>query len=227
MGERLCRGAAGARPAHRSPATIVTDAGDRLAGRMSFIAPRAEFTPRNVQTVAERAKLVYRVKVTVDNREGVLKPGMPVEVEFGPSSKEAAVMTASADVRIGPDRSRADSWRVAARRRAVANFGDGGAGRVTLSVARVRCSGSSGLTAPARRRLLRLICGLLAPDTGTVRLFGADPFRVHRVATASDRIRLAAVQSVRGSVDRREHRVLRAPARRARFRRSRGSGCSG
>jgi HlyD family secretion protein len=63
-------------------ATVVTDAGDRLPGRVTFISPRAEFTPRNVQTTAERAKLVYRVKVTVDNSGGVLKPGMPVEIEF-------------------------------------------------------------------------------------------------------------------------------------------------
>jgi HlyD family secretion protein len=65
------------------PATVLTDAGNRLEGRVTFIAPRAEFTPRNVQTAEERAKLVYRVKVTVDNREGILKPGMPVEAEFG------------------------------------------------------------------------------------------------------------------------------------------------
>jgi HlyD family secretion protein len=63
-------------------ATVLTDAGDRLEGRIAFISPRAEFTPRNVQTADERARLVYRVKVMVDNREGVLKPGMPVEAEF-------------------------------------------------------------------------------------------------------------------------------------------------
>lgn len=63
--------------------TVVTDAGDRLPGRVSFIASRAEFTPRNVQTADERAKLVYRVKVAVDNRQGILKPGMPVEVDLG------------------------------------------------------------------------------------------------------------------------------------------------
>jgi HlyD family secretion protein len=63
-------------------AVIVTDAGDRLDGRIAFIAPRAEFTPRNVQTASERAKLVYRVKISTDNRQGVLKPGMPVEVEL-------------------------------------------------------------------------------------------------------------------------------------------------
>ena len=69
-------------------ATVVTDAGDRLDGRVSFIASRAEFTPRNVQTANERAKLVYRIKVSVDNRKGILKPGMPVEVDLAlPSGK--------------------------------------------------------------------------------------------------------------------------------------------
>ena len=63
-------------------ATLVTDAGQRLAGTITFISPQAEFTPRNVQTADERAKLVYRIKVTVDNREGMLKPGMPVEAEL-------------------------------------------------------------------------------------------------------------------------------------------------
>lgn len=62
--------------------TVITDAGSRLTGSVAFIAPRAEFTPRNVQTAEERSRLVYRVKVTVDNREGILKPGMPVEVEW-------------------------------------------------------------------------------------------------------------------------------------------------
>jgi HlyD family secretion protein len=65
-----------------APADVVTDAGDRVTGRVTFISPRAEFTPRNVQTTNERAKLVYRVKIAVDNGQGVLKPGMPVEVEF-------------------------------------------------------------------------------------------------------------------------------------------------
>jgi HlyD family secretion protein len=62
--------------------TLVTDAGQRLDGSITFISPKAEFTPRNVQTAAERSKLVYRIKVTVDNREGVLKSGMPVEAEL-------------------------------------------------------------------------------------------------------------------------------------------------
>lgn len=65
------------------PATLVTDAGGpSISGRVTFISPKAEFTPRNVQTAEERSKLVYRLKVSVDNRQGVLKQGMPVEAEI-------------------------------------------------------------------------------------------------------------------------------------------------
>jgi HlyD family secretion protein len=64
-------------------ATIFTDAGGPgIEGTITFISPKAEFTPRNVQTAEERSKLVFRVKVTVDNRKGVLKQGMPVEAEI-------------------------------------------------------------------------------------------------------------------------------------------------
>lgn len=61
---------------------IETDGGETLQGSVAFVAPRAEFTPRNVQTADERSRLVYRVRVNVDNREGLLKPGMPVEVTW-------------------------------------------------------------------------------------------------------------------------------------------------
>ena len=64
-------------------ATLFTDAGgEGLPGKVTFISPKAEFTPRNVQTAEERSRLVYRIKVTVDNSKGVLKPGMPVEAEL-------------------------------------------------------------------------------------------------------------------------------------------------
>ena len=66
------------------PAKVVTDAGgEGLAGKVTFVSPKAEFTPRNVQTAEERSKLVYRIKVSVDNRAGILKPGMPVDAELG------------------------------------------------------------------------------------------------------------------------------------------------
>lgn len=64
-------------------ATLFTDAGGAgLPGTVTYISPKAEFTPRNVQTAEERAKLVYRVRVSADNRDGVLKQGMPVDAEF-------------------------------------------------------------------------------------------------------------------------------------------------
>jgi HlyD family secretion protein len=69
-------------------AEVITDAGQRVAGKVSFISPRAEFTPRNVQTANDRAKLVYRMKISVDNRAGVLKPGMPVEAEFASGARQ-------------------------------------------------------------------------------------------------------------------------------------------
>jgi len=46
---------------------------------VTFISPVAEFTPRNVQPSDERAKLVYRVKITLANPEGIFKPGQPAD----------------------------------------------------------------------------------------------------------------------------------------------------
>lgn len=54
-----------------------------FAGVVSFISPVAEFTPKNVQTPDERAKLVFRIKVALDNTDGVFKPGMPGDAYFG------------------------------------------------------------------------------------------------------------------------------------------------
>jgi HlyD family secretion protein len=69
-------------------ATLFTDAGGAgLKGTVTFISPKAEFTPRNVQTAEERSKLVYRIKVSVDNAQGVLKQGMPVEADVPLSVK--------------------------------------------------------------------------------------------------------------------------------------------
>jgi HlyD family secretion protein len=64
-------------------ATLFTDAGGAgIEGRITFISSKAEFTPRNVQTAEERSKLVFKLKIAVDNRKGVLKQGMPIEAEI-------------------------------------------------------------------------------------------------------------------------------------------------
>ena len=54
-----------------------------FTGVVSFISPVAEFTPKNVQTPDERAKLVFRVKVSLANTDGYFKPGMPGDAYFG------------------------------------------------------------------------------------------------------------------------------------------------
>lgn len=51
-------------------------------GTLGFIASDAEFTPKTVQTPTERVKLVFRIKVYVNNPQGELKPGMPADVLF-------------------------------------------------------------------------------------------------------------------------------------------------
>ncbi|MRR57723.1 MAG: HlyD family efflux transporter periplasmic adaptor subunit [Deltaproteobacteria bacterium] len=65
-------------------ATVTTDSfpGKKYQGTISFISPEAEFTPKSVQTEKERVKLVYRIKITIPNRHGELKPGMPADAEI-------------------------------------------------------------------------------------------------------------------------------------------------
>ncbi|MDD5563832.1 MAG: efflux RND transporter periplasmic adaptor subunit [Thermoanaerobaculaceae bacterium] len=60
---------------------------DAFAGRVTYVSDVAEFTPKNVQTPEERAKLVFRVKVGLDNAAGVFKPGMPADAYFDAQGK--------------------------------------------------------------------------------------------------------------------------------------------
>jgi len=73
---------AAARPGDK--ATVVADAwpGERFSGVVRTVSARAEFTPRNIQTRTDRDRLVYPVEVWLENPEGKLRPGMPVQVEL-------------------------------------------------------------------------------------------------------------------------------------------------
>ncbi len=51
-------------------------------GVVTFISDEPEFTPKTVQTKEERTKLVFAVKIDLDNPEGLLKPGMPADAEI-------------------------------------------------------------------------------------------------------------------------------------------------
>jgi HlyD family secretion protein len=65
-------------------AAITTDTypGKQYHGRISFISPDAEFTPKSVQTYTERVTLVYRIKIDIDNPNHELKPGMPADARI-------------------------------------------------------------------------------------------------------------------------------------------------
>ncbi|MDD5457499.1 MAG: HlyD family efflux transporter periplasmic adaptor subunit [Candidatus Margulisbacteria bacterium] len=54
---------------------------ESLKGKITWIASEAEFTPKTILTKETRTTLVYAVKVTVENPDGKLKMGMPVEVD--------------------------------------------------------------------------------------------------------------------------------------------------
>ena len=51
----------------------------KFAGQVSYISPKAEFTPKNVQTVNERVNMVFAVKIALPNPDHTLKAGMPAD----------------------------------------------------------------------------------------------------------------------------------------------------
>lgn len=67
-----------------SKVKVTTDAfpGKGYNGRVSFISSDAEFTPKQIQTSEERVKLVYRIKIDVDNPNQELKSNMPADAEI-------------------------------------------------------------------------------------------------------------------------------------------------
>lgn len=81
-------------------ATVTTDTypGRKYHGRISFISPEAEFTPKSVQTTQERVTLVYRIKIDLENPNYELKPGMPADalIELGPASEATKPATGTA-----------------------------------------------------------------------------------------------------------------------------------
>jgi HlyD family secretion protein len=69
--------------------TADTFPGRKYAGRVTFISPEAEFTPKSVQTAEERVRLVYAVKVRITGDDRLeLKPGMPADVVLRPDSAQ-------------------------------------------------------------------------------------------------------------------------------------------
>jgi len=66
-------------PGQRAQITVDTFPGRTFPAHVSEVRSQAEFTPGNVQTKEDRVKLVFGVKLRLDNRYGELKPGMPAD----------------------------------------------------------------------------------------------------------------------------------------------------
>ncbi|MEL6923709.1 MAG: HlyD family efflux transporter periplasmic adaptor subunit [Bacteroidota bacterium] len=69
----------------------------QMDGTISWIAEQSEFTPRTVQTKEDRVNLVYAVKAKIANPEGLLKIGMPAEVNF--EKKDLSVYQQSGEIK--------------------------------------------------------------------------------------------------------------------------------
>ena len=64
-------------------ATVTADSSTTtFQGTVSFVSNQAEFTPNNIDTADQRTKLVFAVRVRVDDPSGTLKSGMPVDVQL-------------------------------------------------------------------------------------------------------------------------------------------------
>ena len=70
------------RPGQAVEVRIDTFPDKRYAGRVAYVSPQAEFTPKIIQTQKERVKLVFLVKIHVPNPDHELKPGMPADAWF-------------------------------------------------------------------------------------------------------------------------------------------------
>jgi len=67
------------KPGQKVDVKVDTFPGKTYAGTASFISPEGEFTPKIIQTKKERVKLVYLVKISIDNPHLELKAGMPAD----------------------------------------------------------------------------------------------------------------------------------------------------
>lgn len=64
------------------PVRVTTDSGGVYAGKVAFISPKAEFTPRAVETTTLRTDLVYRLRIVVASPDDGLRQGMPVTLDL-------------------------------------------------------------------------------------------------------------------------------------------------
>ena len=138
--------------------TTDTYPGHVYHGRISFISPQAEFTPKTVQTFAERVTLVYRVRIDIDNPHHELLPGMPADATIRllarkVMSDDTTIFAAGLTRRFGTVR-------------AVREVG--------LNVRRGEIFGLVGPDGAGKSTMMRMLAGVLPPDAGRIIIAGVD-----------------------------------------------------
>jgi HlyD family secretion protein len=71
-----------ARLAPGAAVTVTTDGGGSYPGRVGYVSPAAEFTPKTVETPELRTQLVYRLRIRVENPDSGVRQGMPVTIHL-------------------------------------------------------------------------------------------------------------------------------------------------
>jgi len=75
-----------------TPMRVYSDArpGKPYLGKVGYVSPQAEFTPKNVETEELRSSLVYRFRIVIDEHDGGLRQGMPVTIRPQAGAKMGA-----------------------------------------------------------------------------------------------------------------------------------------
>ena len=156
-------------------ATITTDTypGKQYHGRISFISPNAEFTPKSVQTYKERVTLVYRIKIDIDNPNHELKPGMPADAHIelaaaASKSNQPQAMTEQTPIR---DRGRGLTKSFPGVRAVDGLSFDVHAGEIF---------GLVGPDGAGKTTTLRMLAGIMPPDAGKATVAGFDVVAIRR-----------------------------------------------
>lgn len=77
--------------------TVRTDSSDKVYhGQIGFVSPRAEFTPKTVETTELRTDLVYRLRIVVSDPDQGLRQGMPVTIRIAPATGQTAARASTA-----------------------------------------------------------------------------------------------------------------------------------
>jgi HlyD family secretion protein len=62
--------------------TVDSYPGEQFTGKVTKISDKAEFTPKNIQTKEDRVTTVFKITISIDNKDMKLKPGMPADIEI-------------------------------------------------------------------------------------------------------------------------------------------------